>query len=129
MSSKAGSAQAKTRNHLVRHAGERAEHPPGVGFVDRLAELLPGAVDDRVDPEHRVAAALDRPRLAGRVLERVSPGLFLEGRSDHLERDAQLRQDRAPLRRGRCEHDHARFRVTQNSSSGQLVAHSTSAIS
>ena len=86
----------------------------------RLAELHGAAEDDRVDPEHRPAAAVDRAGLPGGVLERVAARPPRRVGRDGLERDPELGEDRRALRRGRGEDDHARFRATQISSVGQL---------
>jgi len=81
-------------------------------------------------------------RFPRRALERPGAGLLRVLRRDDLERDLELREDRAPLRRGRRQEERRggwrtqgctgsvepapalRLRATQISSHGHLRAHS-----
>ena len=103
----------------------------GLRRVGGLAEQLAVEQHLGVDAEHRPLAAVDRARLARRALERARAGHLVEVGRDDLERDAELRQDRAPLRRRRREDErrcrcsaHAILRATQISSHGHCRAHS-----
>ena len=120
----------QTRNDLVRPARQALEHRLGLRSTHRLAQCLP--VDDHlgVDPQHRPVTAVHRTRLPGRQLDRIRPDLLELGRND-IERNAQLRENRAALRRDRSEQDrrrrrnaHPRLRAFQISSAGHWRAHS-----
>ena len=89
----------------MRSPRETLEHRPGLGGVGRLAE--DGAVqhDHRVDAEHERLAPVDGSGLADRVLDGIVADLLV-GRSDDLERDPQLLEDRPSLRRRGREDDH-----------------------
>ena len=111
----------------MRPPAERLEHLRRVGRVARLADPAAAADDDRVDAEHRPPGPVDRPRLAGGVLERVAVGRLDEVGRDDLERDRELLEDRPALRRRRGEDEraaHARLRAAQISSEGHFFAHS-----
>ena len=104
--------QDDARDDLVRAALQATERPGRVRRVPRLAEQLTVERDERVDTEDEAArgqARSDRDRLAPRVLEGDSPGHagpeLLDGRRPHLVGDAQLREDRGALRRGRGENE------------------------
>src|SRR5581483_9116261 len=116
--------EAEAGDDVVRAPREPFEHLLGLRLVTRLPEQL--ALEDhlRVDAEDRTLASVDRSRLAGRALGRRGPLDLLEDRSDDVERDAQLRQDRAPLRRRRREDQRLRRRATQMTSHGHCFAHS-----
>jgi hypothetical protein len=69
-------------------ATEQIQHLGRVADLGGLPEDAPGADHDRVDAEHGTVAAVHRPCLAGRVLERVVARL-LEARRDDLERNSE----------------------------------------
>ena len=105
------------------------EHGFGLGRVPGLAEQL--AVEEHlgVDAEHGPLAAVDRASLAGGALERRGAGRLVEVGRDDVERDAELFEDRAPLRRRRrqdqrIDRQPVAFRATQISSHGHFLAHS-----
>src|SRR5438034_3151086 len=77
--------------------GERLEHLRGFLRPARLSEHELAAADDRVDAEHGSTAAVDGTRLAGSVLKGVVAELLVI-RGDNIERNAQLLEDRLPLR-------------------------------
>jgi hypothetical protein len=108
----------------VRSAGEGFEHLLGLRRVGRLAEQRALEQHLGVDTEDRPVAASDRPRLARGALERRGALDFFEVGRDDVERDAQLFEDRAPLRRGRREDQREGFRATQMSSQGHCLAQS-----
>ncbi len=95
-----------------------------LGLVRGLAEQRAFEQHLGVDAEHGPVAAVDGPRLARRALERRRAVDLLEVRRDDVERDAQLLEDRAPLRRRRREDQRGDFRATQMSSQGHCLAHS-----
>ena len=109
---------------------------PGAGG---LAEDPAADDDDRVDAEHRPLAARRPSAPCRRVRVRARPGRrrpLLVARGDDVERDPQLLEDRAALRRDRGEEQrrsrrdaHARLRATQISSEGQRRAQSGRAAS
>ena len=100
----------------------------------RLAVHTPVEMNRRVDPERDGTVRMNGAGLALGVrpdeLDRICVGwvvLLVDGRDD-IERDPQLLEDRAPLRRGRSEDEriaHRRFLATQISSLGHLRDHST----
>jgi hypothetical protein len=103
------------------------EHPRRVVGVDRLP-VDPAVEDDRrVDAECDPPVEMDRARLALRVSEDelrrigVTRVVLDVLRRDDLERDSELLEDRAPLRRGRGERQRV-LRATQISSIGQFRA-------
>src|SRR5581483_188562 len=75
-------------------------------FAVGLAEKRAAAGDDGVDAEHRPVAAVDRPSLAGGMLDGIAARLLLVGRRDRLERDPQLLEDDPTMTRGRGEDDY-----------------------
>ena len=117
----------------MRPASSR-EHGAGVVAVGGLAVEPAVEMDGRVDAERDRAFRVHRSGLALGVIaherDRVGVGrvvLHVRG-CDRRERDAQLLEDRAALRRRRGEREdvgHARFFATQISSLGHLRAHST----
>ena len=102
----------------MRPSRQLLEHPLGVARVLRLRVEAPAEHDGRVDTEHRPAVRLvrDGARLPERVganeLLRVGLGriVLLVARRDGVERNAELVQDRPPLRRGRREQERRRRR-------------------
>ncbi len=117
----------------MRAAGELAEHGAGVVAVGGLAVEPAVEVDGGVDAERDRAVGVHRSRLALGViaheLDRVGVGRIVLDvrRCDRRERDAQLLEDRAALRRCRGQRErlgHTRFFATQISSAGHLRAHS-----
>ena len=93
--------------HLVLAAGQRLQEAARLARVGRLAERAPVDGDDRVHAQHRPARRLrgHRTGLAGGMrpgdLRRLGVGhrqLVVLGMDD-LELDADLLQDRPPLRR------------------------------
>ncbi len=88
-------------------------------------------MNGRVDTERHRIRSLHRPGLAFRMCANEQDGigvgwiLFDIARRDHLEGNAELLEDGAALRRGRCENErHHRLRATQISSDGHRRAHS-----
>ena len=125
--------QAEPREDEVRVAGELAQHRPGTIAVGRLAVDAAAQVNRRVDAERDRPATVHGARLALGVVaherDRFGVGrVVLHVVRRHVpERDPQLLQDRAPLRRGRGEDErrgHACFFATQISSTGHLRDHS-----
>jgi len=100
------SDEAEAGHHLVRLARKSLEHRRGRLRPGRLPVHLAAEHDGGVDAEHRpISRPLrDRTSLAGRVrpheFDRPSTGqiAFLIPRSDHLERNPELLEDRSPLR-------------------------------
>jgi hypothetical protein len=87
----------------VRAPGEARDERARLGLVARFAEDVAVDRDQRVDSERELRR--DRRRLAARVLlgdrDGVARGLLLDARRADDERDPDLREDRAPLRRRR----------------------------
>ena len=122
----------------MRLSGKLLQHCLCLRSIGRLAIDAAGQDDLGVDAEYGPIArhSGDRPRLPLRVpldlRDRIRAGhLLFIGRHDHLEWDRQLFQNRAPLRRPRCEQErrrrrraHARLRARQSSSEGHFLAHS-----
>ena len=122
--------------------GEALEHQLGVALALGLAEDRAVEHDRGVDPEDRAIAGQPGHgsglplRVRADELDRIGARrvvLLIAGRGD-LERDPELRQDRAALRRRRGEERaaaraaqtrQARFRAFQISSIGHFVAHSS----
>src|SRR4051812_36436585 len=102
-----GIAQRQTGHDLVRPSGEQSQHARSLGGVRRLAEHLPVDHDERVDAQHRLPwAGLDRARLSaavllGELVRRHRQRQLLVRRLLHAERESELREDRAALRRAR----------------------------
>ena len=122
-----GRPQAEAGDHLVGAPAEQLQHLSGLRRVTGLADSPACADDDRVDAEHRPPRPVDRPGLAGGVLERVAVGRLLETGCDDLEREVELLEDRPALRRRRGEDErrrHPRLRAAQISSQGHFLAHS-----
>jgi hypothetical protein len=95
-------AEAEARHDLVRSPGEKLERALGIRSIDRLAEDDAVANDHRVDAKNGTLVGLDGARLPRSVLDRVIAALDVIRRND-LERDVQLVEDRASLRRRRRE--------------------------
>ncbi len=124
-----GPEQAQTGHHRMHATRQRAQHVRSVVPVGRLS------VDTTVEHDGRVYSErhLTRPRRgAGLALRMRSDELGrLDSRRvvldvvrrDDIERDSQLLQDRAALRRRRSE-DQPRFRAAHISSEGHCRAHS-----
>src|SRR4029453_8053424 len=93
-----GRPQAKPRDDLVRPPRQPLEHRLGGTGARGLAERLPVHDDLGIHSEHRPIAAVPRPRLAGRQLDWIVT-VLLEVRRDHVERNAELLENRPPLRR------------------------------
>ena len=94
----AGVADSHAAHHLVLAPGQRSQEALGLGSVARLAEGPAVEHDRGVDPEH--ALALDRTRLAQRVLQhqlaRLALAQLLDLRHLDAELDAELLEDRPP---------------------------------
>ncbi len=133
-------AEAEARDDLVGPPPERFEHPLGLLRSGRLSVDPALQVDGGVDSEHGpLVRFADRARLAGGVITHEGDGvgvgrvvLLVVGLCK-LERDPQLLEDRAALRRRRGEQErrrrrdaHERLRVTQICSEGQRRAQSRS---
>ena len=125
--------QAQTGDNGVRPTRQPAEHPPGVLAVRSLA------VDAIVEDHRRVDAERDEPlavrrsclplRMPEDELHRVGIRWVVLDvvRRDNLERDRELLEDRAALRRGGREDEplrHEGFAATQISSAGHFRAQS-----
>ena len=125
----AGTQEAHARDDRVRSAGELAQHPLGV--LAPLGLPVHAVVEDhsRVDPERKLAFCMDRARLPLGVQTHELGGreprhLVLDVlRRLGLERDPELLEDRAPLRR-RGSEDQPRLRATHISSEGHCRAQS-----
>jgi hypothetical protein len=130
----------------VRPPRQLVEHLLGVRRVGRLGVDAAAENDRRVDTEHQTSVSLadDRLGLAARVpaheLGRIGLGriVLLVARRNDVEGNAQLRQDRPPLRRRRREKQRRRrrrthrggaLRATQISSLGHCFAHAASTAS
>jgi hypothetical protein len=88
-------------------AAQPPQRRPGLRRVARLAEDPVVERDDRVDAEDDRPGARDRPRLAQRVelgdRARLAGGVLLDVRRLDRELDAELLEDRPPLRRAARE--------------------------
>ena len=106
-SSHVGRAQAEARDDLVRAPGEPLEHLRGLGRVARLADQL--AVEEHlgVDAEHRPARRRRPSAPCRRRARAVAVRRLVEVGRDDLERDRELLEDRAALRRRRREDERA----------------------
>jgi hypothetical protein len=115
----------------VRSTGELVEHADGVVRICRLSIDAAVEVDGRVHAERDPSVGVDGTGLPLRVasdeLDGIGVGRVVLDvlRGDDLERDLQLLEDRAALRRRRSERQEG-LRATQISSIGQLCAHSGS---
>src|SRR5262245_42491554 len=123
-------AETQARDDLVRLPRKGAEHRPRGRRVSGLAEDAAFEDDRRIDAEDE-SLRRHGARLAAGVLVdehgRVRAGriaLLVAGPGDR-ERDAELLEDRPPLRGGGGQRQPLR-RATQISSEGQLRAHSGS---
>ena len=91
----------------MRLAAQEGQHAPRLGCVRGLAEHLAVDHDERVDAEHRLPRArLDRARLAeavplGQLVRRDGQRQLVVAGLDDAELEAELREDRAALRRAR----------------------------
>ena len=94
--------QTEPRDDLVLAPRERREYLRRFRRRSCLSEPAPVQEHVRVHAEHDATVAVDRPRLPRRVLDRVVADLLVPGRDDD-ERDPELLQDRATLRRRRRE--------------------------
>src|SRR3954468_18779661 len=103
-----GTAEDQPTEHLVHAAGQKREHFPRCVRIPRLAKHPAVDADLGVAGQH--AVALDRVRLAARVLEddeaRVALGQLLRLRGTTLDLEPELLEDRPPLR-GRAREDQA----------------------
>ena len=118
----------------MRAPGELTEHAYGVVAIGGLPVDAPVEENRRIDAERDPSIRVNRARLPLRMsaneLDRVGVWrvvLDVVGRED-LERDAQLLEDRASLRRRRRE-GQSRLRATHRSSLGHLRAQSAVVVS